>query len=476
MSRNILFVTSQMYPFVTGTMGIFNYSLPKKLAELGWDARVIVPRIRNVHRDYPEITEEVAQLFLPMGERLIACRVVSCLVDSVTVYLIDAPDYFDRPNLYGYEDEAERFGLFCKAVLAALPLLAFKPQLLHLQDWHTGLIPMLMETKHAGDPFYEDIQTLLTIHNLGYQGIFDRDYAALLDLQWEDWVDSGAAYYDQINFMKAGILHADAITTVSPSYAKEIATKQYGSTLEEAIQSRSEHLFGVLCGLDLQINDPSTDSRLHVTYDADTLERKAMNKAALQQALGFPIRAEIPVLSLFSRLKTEKGLDLVVNAMDDLMRMDVQFVIVSNGDDIYEDFFREAALRYPDRFAFVLYDNDFAYQAYAGSDMFLMPSGYEPCGIGQLIALRYGAVPIVRQVGGLSDSIQPFDEQTGEGNGFVFKPYFAKVMLYTIRKAIEAFHRPDSWRTVVQNGMREDHSWNKYTKQYADVYERVLNR
>ncbi|MWC28112.1 glycogen synthase [Paenibacillus sp. MMS18-CY102] len=475
MSRNVLFVTSQMYPFVTGTMGIFNYSLPKKLAELGWDARVIVPRIRNVHREYPEQQEHIAQLFIPIGGQLYVGRVVSCQVDGITVYLIDAPDYFGRPELYGYEDEAERFGFFCKAVLAALPLLDFKPNLLHLQDWHTGLIPMLMETKHAEDPFYRDIQTLLTIHNLGYQGIFDREYAALLDIAWADWVNSGADYYDQINFMKAGLLHADAITTVSPSYAKEIATKQYGSTLEETIQGRSEHLYGILCGLDLEINDPATDKRLIMPYDADSLEGKAQNKAALQHALGFPVQADIPVLSLFSRLKTEKGLDLVVNALDDLMRMDVQFVIVSNGDDIYEDYFRDAALRYPDRFAFVLYDNDFAYQAYAGSDMFLMPSGYEPCGIGQLIALRYGAVPIVRQVGGLSDSIQPFNEQTGEGNGFVFKPYFAKVMVYTIRKAIEAFRRPDSWRTVVQNGMRENHGWDRYTKQYADVYERVLN-
>ncbi|MFC5700640.1 glycogen synthase [Cohnella faecalis] len=474
MEKSVLFVTSQLYPYTTGTMGVFNFSLPKHLIGLGWDARVIVPRIPNPYKEYPADIRVAASLDIPMGERSYECDIEFGSYDGVPVYFVNAPAYFGRKELYGHEDEAERFGYFCKAVLEALPQAGFRPSILHIQDWHTGLIPFLLRTKYKEEPFYEGVKTLLTVHNLGYQGVFDKENASLLDVPWEKWVENGADYYDQISFMKAGLLHADSLTTVSPTYAKEIATEQYGSTLEATVQRRSNDLYGILCGLDTEINNPAADVRIHARYDENSPELKLANKRALQQALGFPQRDDVPIVSLFSRLKTEKGLDLVMSAFEDLMRLDLQFVIVSNGDAVYEEFFRRAAIRHPDRFAFVLYDNDFAYQAYAGADLFLMPSGYEPCGIGQLIALRYGAVPIVRQVGGLNDSIRPFDEATGAGNGFVFKPYHPRVMLYAIRKALEAYKRPDTWRTLVTNGMSENHGWPVYVKQYADVYERML--
>ncbi|MBW7477346.1 glycogen synthase [Paenibacillus oenotherae] len=474
MNNTVLFVTSQLYPFTTGTMGIFNYSLPKNLIGMGWDARVIVPKVNKTYRPYPHDTEVIAELNIAMGDKAYACTIEACVYDGVPLYFIQDSYYFGRDELYGYEDEVERFSFFTKAVLEALPHLGFKPKLLHCQDWHTGFIPLLKKVKYAGQPFYEEIKTLYTIHNMGYQGIFDQDNCLFLDMDWEELLRHRVDYYEQLNFMKTGLLHADKITAVSPTYAKEIATEQYGSTLELTVQERQADICGVLCGLDLEINNPSADARIYANYDEHSLDGKYANKRMLQQALGFQVREDIPILSLFSRLKTEKGLDLVKNTFKDIMKLDIQFVMVSNGDAVYEEFFQEAARKYPDKFSFTLYDNDFAYKAYAGSDLFLMPSSYEPCGIGQLIALRYGTVPIVRQVGGLNDSIQHYNEETGEGNGFLFKHYNAKVMLYTIRQAIEVYKRKETWENIVRNCMVQNHGWPRYVKEYTGVYERVL--
>lgn len=474
MEKSILFVTSQVYPFTTGTMGVFNYSLPKNLIKLGWDARVIVPRINKPYKPYPSEVEVIAKLDIKMEQKVYDCTIEACIYDGVPMYFINADYYFGRDKLYGYSDEVERFSYFCKAVLEAIPYLRFKPEILHCQDWHTGYIPLLLKTKYKNINDYVDIKTLLTIHNMGYQGIFDKENSVFLDLGWDDLVRCNVDYYEQINFMKAGIRYAETITTVSPTYSKEIATEQYGATLEDTVKSRKSNIHGVLCGLDIEINNPAKDSRLFANYDAENLEGKYENKRLLQQALNFQVRDDVPIISLFSRLKTEKGLDLVRSVFDDLMKSDIQFVMVSDGDAIYEEYFKRASKKYPEKFSFILYDNDFAYKAYAGSDLFLMPSSYEPCGIGQLIALRYGTVPIVHQVGGLNDSIKDYNEETGEGNGFSFKPYNAKVMLYTIRKAIEMYHKKDKWLKVIKNGMTEDHSWSKYVKKYIDVYEEML--
>lgn len=474
MNNTVLFVTSQLYPFTTGTMGIFNYSLPKNLIEMGWDARVIVPKVNKTYRAYPADTKMVAALDIKMGDSVNICTIEACVYDGIPFYFIHDPRYFERDELYGYEDEAERFSFFCKAVLEALPHLDYKPRILHCQDWHTGFIPLLKKVNYADDPFYRDIKTLYTIHNMGYQGVFGKENSVYLDMSWEELLEQRVDYNDGINFMKAGLLHADMITTVSPTYAKEIATEEYGSTLEVTVQERQEDIYGVLCGLDLEINNPATDSRIYANYDENSLEGKYLNKRLLQQELGFETREDIPILSLFSRLKTEKGLDLVKEAFEYMMKLELQFVMVSNGDASYEEYFQEASLRYPDKFSFTFYENDFAYKAYAASDLFLMPSSYEPCGIGQLIALRYGAVPIVRQVGGLNDSIQRYNEATGEGNGFLFRHYNANVMLYTIRQAIKAYKRKDAWRRMVRACMAQNHGWPRYVKEYTGVYEKVL--
>ncbi|GKX67361.1 glycogen synthase [Inconstantimicrobium mannanitabidum] len=471
MKKSILFVTSQVYPFTTGTMGVFNYSLPKKLIKLGFDARVIVPRINKPYKPYPKETNDIVSLDINMSDQIYPCTVESCTYDGVPMYFINSDYFFSRDKLYGYSDEVQRFCYFCKAVLHAIPHLDFNPDILHCQDWHTGYIPVLLKTKFKG--FSKSVKTLFTIHNMGYQGVFDKENCVFLDLDWDELVNCNIDYYDQINFMKAGISYADIITTVSPTYAKEIATEQYGATLDKTVKSRSNNIYGVLCGLDTEINNPAKDSRIFVNYDAYNLQGKYENKRFLQRELKFEEREDIPIISLFSRLKTEKGLDLVRSVFKDIMKADIQFVVVSDGDVMYEEFFRRAAKEYPQKFAFILYDNDFAYKAYAGSDLFLMPSSYEPCGIGQLIALRYGTVPIVHQVGGLNDSIKEYNPLTGEGNGFCFKPYNAKVMLYTIRKAIRMYHKKDDWLKVVRNGMLEDHSWDKYVEQYVDVYKQV---
>ncbi|MCX8130249.1 MAG: glycogen synthase [Clostridia bacterium] len=476
MNKSILFVTTQLYPFTNGSMGVFNYSLPKGLRNQGWDVRVIVPRFNKPVRPYPEeITNEAANE-IKMGNKFYQYSIEASMYEDIPVYFLNQPHYFGRDSLYGYPDEAERFIFMCKAIVEALPSLEFKPDIIHCQDWHTAFIPMLLKSKCNDHPLYEKIKTILTIHNLGYQGVFDGENCKFLDMDQETFLRRGIDYYEQVSFMKAGILHTDVITTVSPTYAKEIATEEGGATLHEEICKRQQDLYGVLCGLDMKINNPATDTRLFANYSLEDPKGKHTNKRELQKLLNLPVREDVPVISLFSRLIPEKGLDLVRNAMDDLMKSDIQFVIVSDGHEIYEEYCRKAQQKYPDKFSFTLYNDDLAYKAYAGADMFLMPSRFEPCGIGQLIALRYGTVPIVRKTGGLSDSIQDYDEETGVGNGFTFRYYNAKVMLYTIRKAIKLYHRKEEWNKIVKNGMAQDHGWDKYVGQYIDVYKETLKK
>jgi starch synthase len=390
---------------------------------------------------------------------------------------VDNEHYFKRQGLYGYGDDAERFAFFCRAVLEALPHLDFSPQILHCHDWQTGMVSTLLKKQYQREPFYQQMRTVFTIHNLFYQGRFPRHMLEdVFGLGGETFTKDGLEYYGQINAMKAGIVFSDLITTVSHSYAEEIQTPYYGEGLDGLLRSRSGNLHGIVNGIDYEAFNPTSDPYISVTYNAEDVLRKQENKVRLQEALGLQVRSDVPLLAVVSRLVQAKGFDLIACVLEEILNMDVQLVVLGTGEEQYETLFRNAQWRYPGKISVnIQFDEVLAQQIYAASDLFLMPSRFEPCGIGQLIALRYGSLPIVRETGGLRDTVQSYNEYTGEGNGFSFTNYNAHDMLYTIRRAIGFFHDKAVWCDLVKNAMRTDYSWHQSARRYQSLYKKILH-
>ncbi|KWX78440.1 glycogen synthase [Paenibacillus riograndensis] len=473
----VLFAAAEAHPFVkTGGLADVIGALPKALKGVGVDVRVILPKYKGIPEKFVSQMEHVAALSVPVGWRNQYCGIERIIYDGIPVYFIDNEYYFGRDGIYGYMDDGERFSFFNRAVLECLETLDFQPNVLHCHDWHAAVIPMLLQGHYRHNPLYAEIRTVFTIHNLLYQGVFPYSVLGEL-LGLDDSYFLGVEYYGNVNFMKAGIVYSDHITTVSPTYSEEIRTAYYGYGLDGLLSSRADSLSGIVNGIDTKIYNPASDPQIYTRYRTN-LAKKAENKIALQQELGLPVAPYIPLVAMVTRLVDSKGLDLLTRVLDELLYYDdIQFVLLGTGDAVYERWFREAQWRYPTKLSSqILFSDALSRKIYAASDLFLMPSKFEPCGIGQLLALRYGSIPVVRETGGLNDTVHSYNEETGEGNGFTFKDYNAHDMMYTLRRAVSFYHKPEHWKKVTKNAFAGDYSWNVSAQQYMDIYNRILEQ
>lgn len=472
----VLYVASEAVPFVkTGGLADVAGSLPKELKAQGVDVRVVIPKYSGIGEDYINKMTHIYDGTVNVSWRQKYMGVDEYDYQGIPFYFIDNHEYFYREGYYGYPDDAERFTFFSKAVLEMLPHIDFWPDVIQLNDWQTGLVAVYLKLERNEDPRYNKIKTVYTIHNLKYQGRFWKGYLSdVLGLPWKYFNNGDLEYYDDINFMKAAIIYADKVTTVSRSYAQEIQDPYYGEGLEGILQKRSEDLLGIVNGIDYEDYNPATDKYIPVQYTLDNaIGAKGDNKEALQAELGLPVNRHIPMLGMVTRLVEAKGLDLVMRILDEVLEYEnIQFVLLGTGDKKYEDWFRGLAWRHPKKVsANIFFDNSLAHKIYASSDMFLMPSQYEPCGIGQLIALRYGSIPIVRATGGLRDTIEAYNHYTASGNGFSFNNYNAHELLYSIKRAIDSVVDISKRRHVVDNAMSADYSWKESAKQYKTLYQ-----
>ena len=474
----ILFTASECVPFVkTGGLADVVGALAPVLAQQGNDVRVMLPLYSAVPEEWTSQLTHEMDFEVQLGWRRQYCGIEKLVRDGVTFYFIDNKFYFGRPYIYGLGgDEYERFGFFCRACLNALPLLNFQPDVLHAHDWQSGMIPALLKIQYAHLPFFANIKTMFTIHNLQYQGVFGiKEVQDVLGLGDSLWTNDKLECYGCANFMKAALVYSDIITTVSPSYAEEIQTAYYGERLDGLLRARRQSVFGVLNGLDVVDYDPTTDARIAANFGPGDLSGKAKCKADLQQALGLDVNPDTPIIGMVGRLSNQKGLDLVDYIISDLLHEDVQLAVLGMGDSRYVNLFSWAESEFRGKAAarFSM-DHVLAHRIYAGCDMFLMPSQFEPCGLSQMIAMRYGTIPIVRETGGLRDTVLSYNEYTGDGNGFTFFNYNAHDMLNVINRAIDYYcnHR-DVWGTLQQRGMTTDFSWTNSASKYMELYRNL---
>lgn len=471
----ILIVSSEAAPFVkSGGLGDVVGSLPKALRKLGADVRVVIPKFRKIKNENYIDVEYLGCFDVKLGWRTQKAGVLF-KNGEVPTYFIENDFYFGRDELYGYDDDNERFAFFSKAVLDMLPFVDFVPDIIHCNDWQTGPVPMLLRETYKKITYLKDIKTIYTIHNLQYQGNFDPSSMEMLDLPWYLYDNGTVEFYGRMSYMKAGLVYADIISTVSETYADEIQTEEYGYGFDGIIRAGKDWLRGIINGIDYETNNPETDKRIDVNYSADNAEAKKENKRLLQERLGLEQR-DVPMICMISRLADQKGLDILANAMERLMQNDIQFVILGTGEKRYEDMFRYYENRWKGRFcSCIMFDDTLAQKIYASGDMFLMPSRFEPCGLGQMFSLRYGTVPVVRKTGGLADSVEQFNRETGTGNGFLFETYDAEGILWAVGEALKIYTDTDKWNTLVKNCMNTKLSWSDSAEKYMELYKEMLN-
>jgi starch synthase len=476
----VLLVASEVAPFAkTGGLADVAGALPKALAGLGHDVRVMMPKYRGAEAHATDTRIVVPSIRVPLGDRMAEGALIEAHGPTgVPVYLLEHEHYYNRDGLYGtadgdYWDNCERFVFFCRAALEALarldaarPGLRWQPQVIHANDWQTGLLPVYVRTLYRDHPLLGNLATVFTIHNLAYQGVFWHYDMPMTGLGWDLFTPAGIEFYGKLNFLKGGLVFSDLLTTVSRTYAREIRTAAFGSGLEG--------LHGVVNGIDYEIWNPQKDPALAHPYSADDPEPKAICRETLRRELGLEDAAG-PVLGVVTRLAEQKGMDLVLEALPGMLAEGCQLVVLGSGDARLEDAFRAAAAAHPGQVAVRLgYDDDLARRIYAGTDAFLMPSRYEPCGLGQLIALRYGGAPVVRRTGGLADTVTEFDPARRTGTGFIFDPFTAEALLATVRRAASTYRQPSVWKALVRNAMAEDFSWDASAREYVTLYRKAL--
>ena len=472
--KKILFVGSEAVPFAsTGGLGDVLGSLPAALKreDKDTDVRVVIPMYQSISEKYKEKSKLISEFTVQLSWRRQYCGVWEYKLGDVTYYFIDNEYYFKRPSLYGSFDDGERYAFFCKAVMDMMPQIGFIPDILHCHDWQSALCVIYQKRKYCYDDRYSQIKTVYTIHNIGYQGIYSFDI--LGDVFGLDSWDRYVVEYDGcINLTKGAIVCCDKLTTVSPNYANEIQTEYFSCGLYHIIRMYSSKVCGIINGIDTDYYNPATDHEIVKNFDLLTIGDKAVNKAALQRELGLPEKKDVPIVAMVSRLASHKGFDLVRRVADEIMSLDLQFVLLGTGECELEDFFADLSRRYPEKCAVRLtFDKNFAKQIYASSDIFLMPSKSEPCGLAQMIASRYGTVPIVRETGGLYDTIKAYNTTEQTGNGITFRTYNAHDMLDAIRRAISFYNDKPEWKILVSNAMKMDFSWSASAKRYLEMYE-----
>jgi starch synthase len=472
----VAFVASEGVPFSkTGGLADVVGALPKALAALGHEVEVILPRYRITPPGASVAYAQSLTLPLGIGYKFAAVQDAG-RAHGVQTYLIDCPEYFDREGLYqvkgeDYPDNAQRFAAFSMAALEFLKHGAACPDIIHCHDWQTALVPIYLRNLYQDDPFFCRTGVMFTLHNLGYQGLFLPQVLPQISLPASLFTVDALEYYGMVNLLKGGIIFSDFITTVSRKYAEEIQTPEFGLGLEGVLYSRAHRLQGILNGVDYEEWDPATDQLLAAQYTPADLKGKEACKRALLERMGVQTPVlQRPVIGIVSRFAPQKGFDLIAAVAEQLAALDLYVVALGTGDPMYEELFRTMAKKHPEKFLVkIAYDNALAHQIEAGSDMFLMPSRYEPCGLNQIYSLKYGAVPVVRATGGLDDTIEPFDGKSG--TGFKFHEYSPQALLDTILAALEAYRTPDVWHQLVQNGMKKDYSWSTSARAYSQIYE-----
>jgi len=475
----IWFAASEAAPFAkTGGLADVAGSLPKALRKLGVDIRVVLPKYRQIPQEYVNKMQFLGYTYVDLSWRHEYCGIFTLEYDGVPFYFLDNEHFFNRDWYYGQYDDGERFTFFSRAILEVLPVIGFKPWIIHCNDWQTGLVPTFLDAHfryYRNKGFFQTMHTIMTIHNLKYQGIFPKEMMdEILGLSWDYFHQEGIEFYDNINFLKAGIAFSTKVTTVSKAYAEEIQTDFYGENLSGIIRKRAGDLYGIVNGIDFELNDPLTDKRLYAPFSADNLEGKTINKLRLQKERGLEENADIPLIGLISRLVDQKGLDLVDRMISELLDMNLQLIILGTGDKKYEDLFRWAQGAYPGKMsANICYDATLAQRIYAACDMFLMPSLFEPCGLSQIFSMRYGTVPIVRETGGLRDTVIPYNQYTETGTGFSFANYNAHEMKDAIVRAIAVYQDKDKWNRLVRQCMLQDFSWDHSAREYYSLYGQI---
>jgi starch synthase len=476
---HIAFAASECVPFSkTGGLADVIGALPRALAALGHKVTVYLPRYKQTKLQHSQ--EVIRSVTIPFDDQFRFCSIMhGGFCDGVDFYFVEYPPYFDRDGLYGtssgdYSDNAERYALFSRAVIEATKVLGV-PDVFHCHDWQSALIPVLLRSQYADDPVFAEAATVFTIHNMGYQGVFPPDTLPLLDLSWDLFTISKMEFFGQVNFLKGALAYADFVTTVSRKYSHEIQTAEFGFGLDGVLRNRTATVTGILNGVDYDEWSPEKDRYIAALYSSKDLSGKQQCKQDLLATFGMSnADAKLPVIGIVSRFASQKGFDLISQIMERLAREELIMTVIGSGDKQYEEMFLNFKKRYPQKISVkIAYDNAVAHKIEAGSDMFLMPSHYEPCGLNQIYSLKYGTVPIVRATGGLEDTIDSWDARTGKGTGFKFTEYNGEALLLTIKEALRAFRDQTSWQTLMRNGMAKDFSWNVSAKEYARVFERA---
>jgi starch synthase len=480
----ILFASSEVEPFAkTGGLADVSASLPTALARLGHQVSIVMPMYRSVMEGKFKLKQVEELLEIPFRGYMMRAKVFYSEIEpNLSIYFVKKDEFFDRSMLYGtpegdYFDNPDRFIFFSKGVLYLAKLIDFKPDIIHCNDWQAALLPVYLKSLYGDEPFFRDTHTVFTIHNLAYQGIFPPEYMEASGLPPELFSMNGLEYYGQVSFIKGGILFSDIVTTVSEKYAQEIKTPEYGYGLDGVLRDRGDDLYGVLNGVDYTGWNPETDPHIIENYSSKELSGKKKCKEDLMKTMKLKGPVSAPLIGLTMRLAQQKGCDILAEAVDEMLKSELFLTLLGQGEEKYERQMAELGKKYRGRFGVKIgFDNVLAHKIEAGSDIFLMPSRYEPCGLNQMYSLKYGTIPVVRATGGLDDTIKEFDPETGKGNGFKFEEYSAKALLAEVKKALEVYRNKKLWLKLVKIGMNEDFSWKKSALRYTEIYEQALTK
>jgi starch synthase len=482
----VLFLSSEVTPFAkTGGLADVSGSLPVALKRAGLDVRIVMPFYRTIKEGTVKTCLLAKDLEVPFGDRLLKVNIFETFLgEDIPVYLVDREDMFDRPGLYGntkgdYYDNLERFSLFSHSSLKTAQAIGFRPDIIHCHDWQTGLVPALLKGPYKSSAVFSNAATVFTIHNMGYQGIFPPEKINITGLSGPQFFHpEGLEYWGRISLLKAGIVYSDAVTTVSPTYAREVLINEYGLGMEGVLLSRSKSLHGILNGVDYNEWDPSKDPDIPANYTSSMISGKKRCKAALLRDAGLdPDFKDRPLIGMISRLDKQKGLDILIQSLDDIIKLDSGLIILGSGDEAIQNKLLDAVDRFPGRVAIHTgFNNPLAHRIMAGADIFLVPSRYEPCGLTQMYALKYGTVPVVRATGGLNDTIDQYDEKLMTGNGLKFGTYDPVELFNAVKQAVSLFKDKKIWQRLMKTGMKSDFSWDRSAKRYLDIYNSVVKQ
>ncbi|MFP4497243.1 MAG: glycogen synthase GlgA [Vulcanimicrobiota bacterium] len=483
--RKVLIATTEAVPFAkTGGLADVTGSLPGALKNMGADVNLVMPKYSFIDDKKFKIKDTGFSFNVPMDGHDVEVKISKTTLPGTKndVFFVECDRYFDRDGLYGeggcdYTDNDMRFALFSRAVVDMMKVMDFKPEVVHCNDWQTGLIPTYMRTVYGNDDFYRGISTIMTIHNIAFQGVFPAETMNRIGLPWDIFNVDGVEYWGQVSYLKSGIVYADLISTVSETYAREIQTShEFGLGMEGLLASRSDDLYGIINGIDYSTWNPSKDKHLNSTYDNSDLRGKNRNKKDLQKTRGLDT-GNIPMITMVTRLDENKGIEMVAQAMEQIMNMDVQMMILASGEKRYEDMLQQLADTYRNNLSVeISFDETMAHKIYAGGDIFLMPSKTEPCGTSQMIALHYGQLPIVHNTGGLADTVTDYTDNPDTGNGFTFDEFTTGAMMDAIDRALETYSNKRKWNSIVKKSMAVDYSWKNSASKYMDLYKKAAEK